>query len=64
LPLLITGTLQKPSFALDARRLTGKVQEQVQEKVNETIEGLMQGTTKPADLKKEGKELLKGLFGR
>jgi AsmA protein len=62
LPLLITGTLQKPSFALDARRLTGKVQEQ--EKVNETIEGLMQGTTKPADLKKEGKELLKGLFGR
>lgn len=64
LPLLITGTLQKPSFALDARGLTGKVQEQVQEKVKETVEGLMQGTTKPADLKKEGKELLKGLFGR
>ena len=64
LPLLITGTLQKPSFALDARRVTGKVQEQVQEKVKETVEGLMQGTTKPADLKKEGKELLKGLFGR
>ena len=64
LPLLITGTLPRPSFALDARGLTGKVQEQVQEKAKDTVEGLMQGTTKPADLKKEGKELLKGLFGR
>ena len=59
LPLLITGTVQRPSFALDARGLTGKVQEQVQEKVKDSVEGLMQGTTKPADLKKEGKELLK-----
>ena len=64
LPLLITGTLPRPSFALDARGLTGKVQEQVQEKAKDTVEGLMQGTTKPADLKKEGKELLKGLLGR
>ena len=64
LPLLITGTVQRPSFALDARELTGKVQEQVQEKVKDSVEGLMQGTTKPADLKKEGKELLKGIFGR
>lgn len=64
LPLLITGTVQRPSFALDARELKGKVQEQVQEKVKDSVEGLMQGTTKPADLKKEGKELLKGIFGR
>jgi AsmA protein len=63
-PLLITGTLQSPSFALDARGFTEKVQQQVQDKVKGAVEGLLQGTTKPADLKKEGKELLKGLMGR
>jgi AsmA protein len=64
LPLIISGTLQNPSFALDARALAGKIPEQVEEKVKGAVEGLMQGTTKPGDLKKEGKELLKGLLGR
>ena len=64
LPLLITGTVQNPSYGLDAKGLTGKVQEQVQEKVKGAVEGLLQGTTKPGDLKKEGDDLLKGLLGR
>jgi AsmA protein len=64
LPLVITGTLQNPSYALDAKALGGKIQEQVQEKAKDAVEGLLQGTTKPSDLKKEGENLLKGLLGR
>ena len=64
LPLLITGTVQAPSYRLDARGLTGKVQEQVQEKVKEAIGGLLKGETKPSDLEKQGQELLKGLLDR
>ncbi|MEX5215943.1 MAG: AsmA family protein [Nitrospiraceae bacterium] len=68
LPLKITGTVQAPSYQLDAKALGGKVQEQVKQKVEkkveEAVEGLIQGTTKPEDLKKQGKELLKDLFGR
>lgn len=64
LPLLITGTVQAPSYGLDAKAMTGKVQEQVQEKVKEAVGGLLQGTTKPTDLKKQGEDLMKGLFGR
>jgi AsmA protein len=40
------------------------VQEQLQEKAKATVEGLLQGTTQPSDLKKEGKDLLKGFLGR
>ena len=64
LPLLITGTLQNPSYGLDAKAFTGKVQEQLQEKAKTAVEGLLQGTTKPSDLKQEGEDLLKGLLGR
>lgn len=64
LPLAITGTAQAPSYGVDVKGLTGKVQEQVKKKVEETVGGLLKGTTKPEDLKKEGQELLKGLFGR
>lgn len=64
LPLLITGTVQNPSYALDAKALSGNVQEQVQEKAREAIKGLLEGTTTPKDLNEQGKELLKGLFGR
>ncbi len=64
LPLLITGTVQNPSYALDTKGLTGKLQEQVEEKAKGAVEGLLQGTTKPSDLKKEGEDLLKGLLGR
>jgi len=64
LPLVITGTAQNPSYGLDMKGLTGKAQEQVQEKLKGAVEGLLQGTTKPADLKKEGQDLLKGFFGK
>ncbi len=64
LPLTITGTAQAPSYGVDLKGVTGKVQEQVKKKVEEAVGGLLKGTTKPEDLQKEGKELLKGLFGR
>ena len=64
LPLMITGTAQAPSYGLDMKGLTGKVQEQVQKKVEETVGGLLKGTTKPEDLKQQGRDLLKELLGR
>ncbi|HEX7766479.1 MAG TPA: AsmA-like C-terminal region-containing protein, partial [Nitrospira sp.] len=64
LPLLIGGTLEAPSYGLDMKGLTGKVQEQIKQKAEEAIGGLLKGTTKPKDLGQEGKQLLKGLFSR
>ena len=64
LPLIITGTAQAPSFGLDMKGMTGKVQEQVKKKVKEAVDGLLKGTTTPQDLKQEGQDLLKGLMGR
>jgi AsmA protein len=64
LPLVITGTAYAPSYGLDMKGLTGKVQEQVQKKVEEAVGGLLKGTTKPEDLKQQGRDLLKGLLGR
>ena len=63
LPLLITGTVQNPSYALDTKAFAGKLQEQVQENAKRAVEGLLQGTTTPSDLKKDGENLLKGLLG-
>ena len=48
---------------LDTKAFTGKLQEQVQENAKRAVEGLLQGTTTPSDLKKEGENLLKGLLG-
>ncbi len=64
LPLTITGTAQAPAYGVDLKGISGKVQEQVKRKVEEAVGGLLKGTKKPKDLKKEGEELLKGLFGR
>ena len=64
LPLTVTGTAQAPAYGVDVKGLTGKVQEQVKKKVEDAVGGLLKGTTKPENLKKEGQELLKGLFGR
>ncbi|THJ25034.1 MAG: AsmA family protein [Nitrospira sp. CG24E] len=63
-PLLITGTVQAPSYGLDSKALTGRVQEQVKEKVKEAIGDLLKSSTKPRDLKQKGQDLLKGLLGR
>jgi len=62
LPLVITGTAQAPLYGLDMKNLTGKVQEEVQKKVEEAVGGLLRGTTKPEDLKRQGRDLLKGLL--
>ncbi|GAB1723998.1 MAG: AsmA family protein [Nitrospira sp. CR1.1] len=64
LPLVITGSTQAPSYGLDTKMFAGKVQEQVKEKVKGAVGDLLKGSTKPEDLKKQGKDLLKGLFGR
>ena len=64
LPLLITGTVQTPSYGLDMKGITGKVQEQVQKKVEEAVGGLLNGTTKPEDLKQQGQDLFKDFLGR
>jgi AsmA protein len=64
LPLVITGTAQAPLYGLDMKSLTGKAQEQMQKNIKETVSGLLKGTTKPEDLKQQGRDLLKGLLGR
>jgi AsmA protein len=64
LPLLITGTAQAPSYGLDMKSLTGKVQEQVRKKAEEAVGGLLKGTTKPEDLKRQGQELFKEILER
>ncbi len=64
LPLLITGSLKAPSYGLDTKMFAGKVQEQVKEKVKGAVGDLLNGSAKPEELKKQGKDLLKGLFGR
>lgn len=64
LPLMITGSTQAPSYGLDTKMFAGKVQEQVKEKVKGAVGDLLKGSAKPEDLKKQGKDLLKGLFGR
>ena len=64
LPLTITGTAQAPSYGIDMKGLTGRVQEQVRKNVEEAVGGLLKGTTTPEDLKQQGRDLLKGLLGR
>jgi AsmA protein len=63
-PLLITGTVQAPSYGLDSKALTARVQQQVKEKVKGALGDLLKGSTKPGDLNQKGKDLLKGLLGR
>jgi AsmA protein len=61
-PLLITGTVQHPSYGVDTGALAGHVQEQVKRKAKEAVEDLLEGRTTPEDLKKHGESLLKDLF--
>ena len=63
-PLLITGTVQAPSYGLDSNALTSKVHGQVKERVKDVIDDLLKSSTKPDDLKQKGQDLLKGLLGR
>ena len=64
LPLVITGSTQAPAYGLDTKMFAGNVQEQVKDKVKGAVGDLLKGSAKPEDLKQQGKDLLKGLFGR
>ncbi|HET6674735.1 MAG TPA: AsmA family protein [Nitrospiraceae bacterium] len=64
LPLIITGTVQAPSYRLDTEMLAGKVQDQAKQKVRKALDDVLKGKTKPEDLRQEGKSLLKDLLGR
>ncbi|MGE0277487.1 MAG: AsmA family protein [Nitrospiraceae bacterium] len=64
LPLLVTGTVQAPSYSLDTKMFAEKAQEQAKQKVRETVNDLLQGNRTPEDLRKQGKSLLKDLLGR
>lgn len=61
LPLTITGTTQAPSYGIDLKALTGRVQEQAKKKAEDTVKGLLKGTVKPEDLKQQGRDFLKEL---
>ncbi|HLZ34782.1 MAG TPA: AsmA family protein, partial [Nitrospira sp.] len=63
-PMVITGTLQAPSYGLDTKAVGAKVQEQVKEKVKEAAGELLTGSGRPEDMKQQGQKLLKGLLGR
>jgi AsmA protein len=64
LPLIITGTVQAPSYGLDTKMFAEKAQEQAKQKVRETVNDLLQGNTTPEDLRKQGKSLPKDLLGK
>ncbi len=64
LPLTINGSAQAPAYGLDMKSLTGKAQEQIEERAKGAVKGLLEGTTKPKDLKQEGQGLMKDLLGR
>lgn len=60
-PMLISGTTQSPSYALDLRAVGTRVKEQVKEKVGE----LLKGEGGPAEkLLQKGSEALRKLFGQ
>lgn len=61
-PLLIAGTVQAPSYGLDSKALTDKIQEQVKKKMKDALADLLKGSTKPDGLKQKGQDLLKGLL--
>ncbi|HEX2056352.1 MAG TPA: AsmA family protein [Nitrospiraceae bacterium] len=63
-PLLITGTIQSPSYGLDTKVFSGKVQEQAKRKAKEAVQDLLEGKTSPEEMRQQGKSLLKDLFRR
>lgn len=64
IPLIVSGTIPAPAYGLDTKMFAGKFQDQAKQKVREAVDDLLQGKTKPEDLKQQGKTLLKDLFGK
>jgi AsmA protein len=60
-PMIVTGTIESPSYAIDTKAVAGKIQERVKEEVNEVMSDVLKG--EPLDVEK-GKKALKRLFGR
>lgn len=63
-PLLITGTAQAPSYALDTKAMGTRVQEQVQERAKEKLDELLKGKGAPPGGLEKGEDALKKLFGQ
>ncbi len=63
-PLIVAGTAQSPSYAIDGKAIGAKVTEQVKEQVKEAVGELLKGKDgKGLDLEK-GAETLKKFFGQ
>jgi AsmA protein len=58
-PMVITGTTQAPTYALDTTALGRNVQVQVKEKLGELLKD-----QKGQDIIRQGEETLKKLFGQ
>jgi len=60
-PLIVTGTIEKPSYGLDTKAVAGAVQERVKEEVRDVVSDVLKG--EPLDVDK-GRKALKRLFGQ
>jgi AsmA protein len=63
-PLLITGTAQAPSYALDTKAMGTRVQEQVKEQAKEKLGEILKGKGAPPGGLEKGEDSLKKLFGQ
>ena len=63
-PLLITGTAQAPSYALDTKAIGTRVQEQVKEQAKEKLGEVLKGKGAPPGGLEKGEDALKKLFGQ
>jgi AsmA protein len=62
-PMVITGTAQAPSYALDTKAVGSKAQEQIKEQVKERAGELLKGKGGAGAIEK-GQDTLKKLFGQ
>ena len=60
-PMIVTGTIESPSYALDTKAVAGAIQERVKEEVRDVVSDVLKG--EPLDVEK-GKKALKRLFGQ
>lgn len=63
-PMIITGTTQAPSYALDTKALGAKAQEQVKERAKERLGEILKDKGAPPGGMEKGEDALKKLFGQ
>ena len=61
IPMIVTGTIESPSYGLDTKAVAGAIQERVREEVRDVVSDVLKG--EPLDVEK-GKKALKRLFGQ